>query len=208
VTDIATDADADAAADTDGRRLRREQNREGVLDALMQLFEEGTYQPSANEIAQRAGLSPRSLFRYFDDIDDLNRAAIDRHLAAARPLLDIGVGPDAPTAEKIDRLVDARVSLFEAIGPAARAARVCAPRHRVISEQLRENRAYLRNQVARLFAPELGGERAALVPTLDAVCAFETYDLLRSDQRLSRTKTVAALVRALTSLLGPLVAAT
>ena len=98
-------APAHQLIDVDGRRLDREQNREAVLDALVQLFHEGAYQPNANEIAELAGLSPRSLFRYFDDVDDLNRAAIERQLAAARPLLDLGVGPDAPTRAKIDHLV-------------------------------------------------------------------------------------------------------
>ena len=98
----------DVAEEVDGRRLRREQNREAVLDALVGLFTEGFYQPSANEIAERAGISPRSLFRYFDDVDDLNRAAIERQLAAARPQLDIGIGPDAPTKAKVERVVEAR----------------------------------------------------------------------------------------------------
>src|SRR3954470_12345428 len=95
----------DTAVELDGRRLRREQNREAVIDALVGLWEEGVYQPSASQIADGAGLSPRSLFRYFDDVDDLNRAAIERQLAGARPLLDVGVGPDAPTATKVERVV-------------------------------------------------------------------------------------------------------
>ena len=193
----------DTVEEVDGRRLRREQNREAVLDALVELFGEGIYQPSSNDIAERAGISPRSLFRYFDDIDDLNRAAIERQLAAARPLLDIGVGADTPAATKIERLVAARVRLFETIAPAARSARVCAHRHPVIATQLRESRSYLRHQVGRLFARELGNHRAALLPALDALCAFETYELLRFDQGLSRSKTVSALVASLTSLLDP-----
>jgi AcrR family transcriptional regulator len=187
--------------DADGRRLRREQNREAVLDALVQLFREGVYQPSSNDIAERAGLSPRSLFRYFDDVDDLNRAAIDRQLAAARPLLELGVGPSAPTSEKIEQLVEARVRLFETIAPAARAARVCAHRHPVIAAQLRESRSYLRNQLRRLFSVELGGDRIALLSAIDALCSFETYELLHGDQGLSRSKTVATLTGALTTLL-------
>ena len=189
--------------EVDGRRLRREQNREAVLDALVELFGEGDYQPSSNDIAERARISPRSLFRYFDDIDDLNRAAIERQLAAARPLLDVGVAADAPTAAKVECLVAARMRLFETIAPAARSARVCAHRHPVIAAQLRESRSYLRHQIRRLFADELEGERAALLPALDALCAFETYELLRFDQGLSRSKTVFALVGALTTLLEP-----
>jgi AcrR family transcriptional regulator len=186
----------------DGRRLRREQNRAAVLDALLALFQDGTLQPSSAEIAERAGLSPRSLFRYFDDIDDLHHAAIDQQLARARPLLDVGVGATAPTGEKIERLVEARVSLFEAIGPAARAARACAHRRPIVAAQLAQARSYLREQLRRLFAPELAGPRRDLLPAIDALCSFETHELLRTDQRLSRTRTVAALTGALGALLG------
>jgi AcrR family transcriptional regulator len=193
----------DTSAEVDGRHLRREQNRDAVLDALVELFTEGFYQPSANDIAERAGISPRSLFRYFDDIDDLNRATIERHLAAARPHLDIGIEPDAPTRAKVERVVEARMRLFEMIAPAARAARGYALRHPVVAAHLRENRSHLRDQVHRLFAAELEGDRATLLPALDALCSFETCELLRFDQGLSRPKAASALVHALTALLEP-----
>jgi AcrR family transcriptional regulator len=194
----------DTSVEVDGRRLRREQNREAVLDALVSLFREGVYQPSSNEVAERAGLSPRSLFRYFDDVDDLNHAAIERQLAAARPLLSVGVDPKAPTRTKIEHLVHARSLLYETIGPAARAVRVCAHRHVVVDTQLREARSYLRNQLRRLFEPEMAGDRSQLLPALDALCSFETYELLRVDQQISRARTVSTLVATLNALLlGP-----
>jgi AcrR family transcriptional regulator len=186
--------------EADGRRLRRENNRDAVLDALAALFAEGDYQPGANQIAERAGLSPRSLFRYFEDVDDLLRAAIDRQLEAARPLLEVTVAPEAPTDAKVAAVVDARARLFEAIAPAARAARISAHRHRVIARQLRSSRSYLRRQVQEVFGPELG-RRPDLLPAVDSLCSFETYDLLRGDQGLSRTATSAALAAALTALL-------
>ncbi|MHB8664117.1 MAG: TetR/AcrR family transcriptional regulator [Acidimicrobiales bacterium] len=192
-----------APDEVDGRRLRREHNREAVLDALVALFREGIYQPSSNEIADRAGISPRSLFRYFDDIDDLSRAAIERQLAAARPIVEFAMPQGAGTGGKIDRLVDARGGLVETTGPAARAARVCAHRNVVVARQLREARAYLRHQVEQVFAAELTGERVALLPALDALCSFETYELLRGDQGMSRPAIVSALRRALSALLSP-----
>lgn len=179
----------------DGRRLRRDQNRESVLDALVGLFEDGNLQPSSGEIAERAGLSPRSLFRYFDDVDDLNRAAIDRQLALARPLLDPGVTVDDPLAVRIERVVEARVRMFETIAPAARAARVSAPSRHLIAAQLVQGRTYLRDQLRELFG-------ADALPAIDVLCSFEAYELLRVDQKLSRPKTVAALTRALTALLS------
>jgi AcrR family transcriptional regulator len=169
--------------EVDGRRARREQNRAAVLDALAELYGEGTYVPSAAEIAERAGLSPRSLFRYFDDVDDLNRAAIDQQLAGARPLLAVDARPEDPTPTKVERLVAARLRLYDAIAPAARAARIGAWRHPVMAEQIGNTRSYLRHQLERLFAPELevlGPDRsAAALAAVDALCSFEAVELLQ-----------------------------
>src|SRR4029078_5567047 len=118
-------------------------NGQPALDALVELFGEGRYQPSTAEIAERAGISPRSLFRYFDDLDDLVRAAIEQSLAAARPLFDHDIDPEAPTARKIAELVAARSRLFESIGPSARAGRVAAHRHPALVQQIHDGREFL-----------------------------------------------------------------
>jgi AcrR family transcriptional regulator len=189
--------------EVDGRRARREQNRAAVVDALAELYAEGTYEPSAAEIAERAGLSPRSLFRYFDDVDDLNRATIDQQLDRARPLLAVQATADDPTATKVDRLVEARLRLYEAIAPAARAARVGAWRHPVLAEQIASTRSYLRHQLERLFAPELdalGPARApAALAAMDVLCSFEAVELLRDGHEAPAT----ALGQGLRSLLAP-----
>jgi AcrR family transcriptional regulator len=222
---------------TDGRRLRREQNREAVVDALLGLFRDGNYQPSAVEVAARSGLSLRSLFRYFDDVDDLHRAAAARQIALALPLLEPGIGPDAPTLDKIRAVVRARVRLFEEIGPSARALRACAHRHKPLAAELARNRAFFRRQLAVLFAPEAvlsapeavlsapeavlsapeavlsapeavlsapeaAGSAAPFLPVFDVLCSFESYELLRTDQGLSRARSEAVLTEALAAVAG------
>lgn len=181
----------------DGRTLRREQNREAVLDAMVALFQQGSYQPTTDEIAARAGISPRSLFRYFTDVEDLSRAVIDRELLVSQPLLEIDVDAQAPLDERVRRLVANRVRLFETIAPTARAARVAATRNPTIAAQLGERRAHLRRQVRRVLAPPAG-----TLPALDALCSFETYELLRHDQGLSKPKATQALVAGVHALLA------
>jgi len=191
------------AAEVDGRRARRAQNRSAALDALAELYREGVYAPSAAQIAERAGLSSRSLFRYFDDVDDLNRAAIDQQLARARPLLQVDAAPDDRLETKVEQLVEARLRLYEAIAPAARAARTCAWRHPVIAGQIAASRSYLRRQLERLFAPELealGPDRGpAALAAMDALCSFEAVELLQDEHKGAGP----ALVQSLTSLLLP-----
>lgn len=189
--------------EVDGRRARREQNRAAALDALAELYREGVYSPSAAQIAERAGLSSRSLFRYFDDVDDLNRATIDQQLARARPLLQVDAEPGDPTEVKVERLVESRLRLYDAIAPAARAARTCAWRHPVIAGQIAASRAYLGRQLERLFAPELdalGRDRApGALAAVDALCSFEAVELLQDAHK----EAAAALRSALVALLRP-----
>src|SRR5262245_14953173 len=97
----------------DGRRMRRAHNRDGVIDALLALFRDGNYEPSMADIAERAGLSLRSVFRYFEDVDDLHKAAALRQITLVLPLLELEVPPEASTADKIRFVVRARTRLFE-----------------------------------------------------------------------------------------------
>ena len=182
----------------DGRRLRRTQNREAVIDALLSLFRDGTYQPSTAEIATRAGLSLRSVFRYFDDVDDLHRAAAIRQVALVLPLLEVPVAASAPLAAKVAAVVAARAALYEQIGPAARALRASAHRHAPLAAELGRNRAFLRSQLAAIFGPDAAGR----LPALDVLCSFESWELLRHDQGLSRPATERALADAIGALLG------
>jgi TetR/AcrR family transcriptional regulator, regulator of autoinduction and epiphytic fitness len=192
-----------ALAEVDGRRLRREQNRAAVIDAVLELFRDGNYQPSTAEIAARAGLSTRSLFRYFEDVTDLHRAAAAQQIKLALPLLDLGVGPEAPTAAKVDSVVRSRVRMFEQVAPAARALRAAARRHEHLNRLLRRNRAFQRQQLREIFAPELAvsADSEAKLDAVNVLCSFESYELLRFDQGLSRAKTVATIVMGVGALL-------
>jgi AcrR family transcriptional regulator len=147
--------DAGPAGDGDGRRLRRDRNRMAVVDALLDLYGESNLRPSTAEIAERAGLSHRSLFRYFDDFDDLCREAVFRAEQRARPLIPIEVDRAAPLTDRIEALVTQRLRLFEALGPVAQVSRLNAPFAQVLAAELTKNRAFLRAQLTDLFAQEL-----------------------------------------------------
>jgi AcrR family transcriptional regulator len=186
----------------DGRRLRRDKNREAVIDALLDLFRDGVYQPSTAQIATQAGLSLRSLFRYFDDVDDLRRAAAARQIQLALPLASLGTGPDEPASAKIRAVAHARATLFEQVAPAARALRLAVLRRDVLTADLARNRAYLNRQIADVFAPELAGSAKAALPALLVLCSFESYELFRSGLGLSPDAAEDALVAGIGALLG------
>ncbi len=193
-------------ATTDGRQLRRQRNREAVVEALLDLYSEGNLNPGTEEIATRSGLSPRSLFRYFDDVDDLIRTAVDRQRRRAIPLVPIDAPVDAPLAMKVTALVDQRFRLFAVVGNAAAVSRLRSPFQPLLAAELARNRAFLRSQMGTLFAPELaamGPEAAARsLAMADVVASFESHHLLRHDQGLSTAQAKAAMAGALIAILG------
>lgn len=204
--DRAPVADGPAPAVADGRRLRRERNRQAVVVALLDLYREGVLRPSSAEVAQRAGLSPRSLFRYFDDVDDLCRAAIARHIERILPLTRIDADPGQPLAQKARALAAQRVRLFTAIGSVGVVSRLQAPFNDVIQAELTTARRRWRRQLAHLFEPELDalGPRAdTVLAAADALCSFESFMLLRHDQGLSAARVRSALADGVAALLAP-----
>jgi len=67
---------AGAAPVTDGRHARRHRATEAVVTATIDLFAEGELYPTAQQIAARAGVSLRSLFRYADSLERLSSVAL------------------------------------------------------------------------------------------------------------------------------------
>ncbi len=211
MTDLAgrpvPDASDTPPTETDGRRLRRAVNREAVVDALLDLYEEGNLRPGTDEIAERAGISPRSLFRYFEDTDDLTGEAVTRQLARALPLVHLDVDAAAPFEDRVRALVEQRFRLFGAVGQAAHVSRLRAPFQPRLAETLAESRRFLRSQLRTLFSDELGSmgdERAEwALAAADVLATFESYQLLITDQGFSVAEAKHVVDRALAVLLAP-----
>jgi AcrR family transcriptional regulator len=194
-------------AQVDGRRASRDRNLNAVVDALLDLFNEGNLRPGADEIAARSGVSRRSVFRYFDALDELNRVAIARQQARVLHLVEIAQAGQGTLEERIDRLVQQRQRLFTAIGPVARVSRLRAPFHPVLAEELEQSRRFLRRQAERQFEPELSslsrGERSSAAAALDVLTSFETYELLVIGRGMSARQAGDVMRHGLRALFAP-----
>lgn len=186
----------------DGRAARRLRNRDAVLDATIELFAEGLTPPSPAAVAERSGVSLRSLYRYFPDHDTLALAAVGRFMERNETLVALDTSPDAPLSERIDRIVDARLRLYEKVAPVARVALRRSADVPVFADQLTLRRRQLSRQCAELFAPELADAGQAVADAVDALTQFEAVELLRVRRGLSRRRTRAALVAGLQRLLA------
>src|SRR4051794_34292278 len=144
----------EVAARQDGRLARSARTRRAIVDAMRALHHDGDLRPTAPRVAERAGVSPRTVFQHFDDLEALlveaGRRDYEIALRYVRPI-DRG----ASLTARVTALVAQRGEMYDALAPVWRAARLQEP----FSPQIRSNRDQLvgagGRQLEDVFRPEL-----------------------------------------------------
>ena len=195
-----------AEVPVDGRVARRERNVDAVIDVVLELFSEDAMVPSMEQVAQRSGLSLRSLYRYFSDPEELHEAAVRRHRARIEPLARLEAIGEGSLDHRVRAFVAARIRVYEAVGATYRAAVHNSARNPRMRDTLARNRDEMRSQFERQFAPEItarrGAARTAVVAAGDLLSQLESIDFLRKHRQLSAAEVERTLVDGLTSILG------
>jgi AcrR family transcriptional regulator len=163
--------------------------------------------PSADQIADRAGLSRRSIFYHFSDLAALYDAVSEAGMQRCAPLRQ-AIAPDAPQGERIAALADVRARFLEATTPFRRALTAQALSGPASSQAMRVGRDFLRTQgeeIEALFAADLAHlsapERADVFEALSVAAGPTTWELLRFSRGLSMARARAVMERMLRAVL-------
>jgi TetR/AcrR family transcriptional regulator, regulator of autoinduction and epiphytic fitness len=186
----------------DGRAARALRTRNRVVDALLDLIDEGDLRPPAADVARRAGVSLRSVYQHFDDLETLFEVAGERHrqrFAHLEPLPEL----PAALAPRVAAYAAHRTHWMEAVSPMARAAALQAPFSPGIAERQAASRARLRDALATAFAPELGRAQHPehLLHALEVAASWGTWEHLRTGTGLSPEQAVRVVELLLLGLL-------
>ncbi len=174
---------------SDGRRLRAARNRDAVVSAVLEIIyeQDGGPIPGAAQVAERAGVSERTVFRHFADLDSLFLAAATRQ----RPRLVVYLAP-RPDMKELDKriatIVRLRSKMYEEIGAVRRVAMRLVARHDSVNRVISEANQAGRKQLADVFEPELkkaGRDKALVLDKLDLVTSWSTWETLRTQQGCS-----------------------
>lgn len=190
----------------DGRSLRREQNRRAIAEALLAFYRAGVPHPTAWQIAERAGVSLRSVFGHFERLDELHTEAALLHLRTVLPPLRAGpVFPTGPLAERLEAFTSPLFRFFEENLAVERVARILQQESPVL-RGLQERADQLRRaRLQVVFGEELRAgptsEHAGRLETILLLTSFESWDRLRGLQGLSANLARRTLVQAIRVLL-------
>lgn len=175
------------------------------MGALLDLLEAGEMRPTAAQIAQRAGVSLRSVFQHFESLETLFAAAADLQMERMAPLLE-PIPTDGAFPERLATFVMRRSRVLEAIAPVRRASLRMEPFSSEVRSRLDAARARGRREVERVFSREIAAlptaERRDAASALGAVASWSSWEHLRRHQRLGIDRARGVMARMLASTLG------
>ena len=197
-------SDEVGVARIDGRTARALRTREAIVAAHLELLRSGDLRPTGERIAEAAGVSLRTLWTSFKDMETLFAAA-GEHLIDLQQAAYRAIALDLPLAERITAFCEQRAAMLEILAPAARAAMIREP----FSAQLRRNRAIqigrVRDEIESLFGPELtaaGDDRQELRDALLMATTYAAWAVLREHLDLDAKGATAVMRRTIAALLG------
>jgi AcrR family transcriptional regulator len=184
--------------ETDGRRRRSLDSRARIVAAMLELTRETGAPPSAEQVAARAGVGLRSVFRHFQDMESLYRemaGPIQRELQAwaQRPF------KGATWQARVLELIARRGAIFEKVMPLRRASDTI--RH--ISPELQADHAMMTaalRSILKGLIPK-GAVEGPVFEALELLLSFEAWIRLRREQNLTPLQAQRVLQKAVAALI-------
>ncbi|MBT4519082.1 MAG: TetR/AcrR family transcriptional regulator [Halieaceae bacterium] len=182
----------------DGRRLRSERSRKAIVDAALALIEEGILVPTAQLVAERAGVGIRSFFRHFEDMESLTKA-MDEQIRDGYEKLFLGGEREGAVEQRLEHAVERYATAYEQVSNIILATAAQRWRYEMLRKNYARNLRGLRKDLDN-WLPELKSLPVEKREAVDAVASFEMWHRLREHQGLSKKAGIAIVTGLLKSL--------
>lgn len=175
--------DAETKEPTDGRHKRSDRSRRKIIDALFSLLKDGNVSPSAADVAARAGVGLRTVFRHFEEMDSIyNEMTADM----LRQVMPKAAAPYLTShwRDQLFECIERRAEIYEFVFP----VRVCMMLRRYQSDflmdQYNRDLAMERDELMALLPGQITGNKIAF-SAVETALSFQTWRRLREDTGLS-----------------------
>ncbi|THD35855.1 MAG: TetR/AcrR family transcriptional regulator [Sphingomonas sp.] len=168
----------------DGRHRRSHVSRDKIVAAMLELVAEGRIAPSADEVASRAKVGLRTVFRHFADMESLY-AALTHTLAEQYEMWLIPFD-SSDWREQLIEVVERRTATYERLLPFKRAGDA----HRHMSPAMQSHHTHIlgiMRQRLLSFLPASITNDVLRFETIDLMLSFDVWERLRDQQKLDPT---------------------
>ncbi len=192
-------------AASSARRPGPSERRAAAIDAFIDLVLERGDHPRPEEVAERAGVSMASFYRYFESLDELRQGAFARLMDRFPELFLIPAIGTGGRSDRIEAFADVRLALHERLHPLPLLARGAAQAKPGVSTQIDVIRQASADQISLHFADELTNVaddlRASVVASVNVLTSVESWQQFRCSHGFTLGQTRQAWVRAIDQLL-------
>lgn len=183
----------------DGRNLRTDDSRKKIVSAFLQLIRQGTVAPSAEDIAKKANVGLRTVFRRFKEMELLYREMVvelQNKFApeVAKPWKTTGM------ENQLQELLERRSVMYEDLMP----YRIASNYHKYHSEFIQQAIAYWNVVVQKNLENILPFNKSSepvLFNAIETALSFDTWLQLRVDQNINPKQSYDIMKLSLTALL-------
>ena len=184
----------------DGRIRRGEENRRRLSEAFLELIRSGVQSPTAEAVAEKAGVGLRSVFRHFEDMETLYRELAEAIEAEVEPIWAV---PFTATTwqGRLAEMIERRARVFERITPFRMASLVHRNESAFISQRHARFAIEQKHLLIAVLPPHVLKDAAA-VDALDLVFSVDSWLRLRREQKLSIAAAKAVIARTASALTG------
>ncbi len=167
--------------------MRSMRSRQRITDAMFAYFDEGVLSPTAQQIADRAGVGLRTLFRHFKDMKSLFAEMDQQVMVRVLPILE-KADRSGTLEERIASIVALRMEVYDAVGVYIRVTYNNLWRFDDLREQFEATHMASKAEVY-LWFPELGEADWDIAVEIEILLSFETWERARQVHDLDRDKT-------------------
>lgn len=187
--------------DAPRRRRNPEQTRKAIIEGLLSAVHDGEFDPTTRGIAERAGVSERSIFVHFPTRTALITASVDLQSDQVEALI-AEADPDLPLEQRIDAVVRQSEAIFALQREPRVLGLIESLRTPEVDARMRLTDTRIRDALGRMFAPELARhEGDQLLDLIDATAGWPYRHHLVDRRGLSKRAASDAVRRALTAML-------
>lgn len=185
--------------DFDGRKRRSQKNKDKIINAMFSLCDKGNLVPTAQEIADESGISLRTVFRHFSDMEtvftEMNKTLYSR----VAPLFN-SYDTSGTLEDRLTNLVNRRADLYEEMGPYLQSTIAQKWRYKVLAKNYHRVLRDLRDQ-RQEFIPELDNATLADQVAFDNALSFENWDRCRTYHGMSRKQAASVIYESTSKIL-------
>lgn len=172
----------------DGRIQRSERSRQLIIDAMVDLINAGQMIPTAQQVADKAGVAIRTVFRHFSEMEKLY-AEIDETMRPWYAELFSQGDRSGTLEERVTRAVESHAAAYTELAAVMRAVQLLMWRSPQVKQNYLEGAQRIRKDMD-VWLPELASVAPETREAVDAITSFDFWERLTVHQKMSKKASI------------------